>query len=43
MINKVYKMSETREDGFTATLTTYILEETTYPENPRKRPAVLVS
>ena len=42
MINKVYKMSETREDGFEATLTTYILEETTYPENPRKRPAVLI-
>ncbi len=42
MINEVYKMSETREDGFCATLTTYILEETTYPENPRKKPAIII-
>ena len=35
MINEVYKMSETRGDGYEAILTTYILEETTYPENPR--------
>ena len=42
MINKVYNLSETREDGYTATLTTYILEETTYPENPRKKPAIII-
>jgi len=42
MINKVIPMSSTREDGYTATLTTYILEETVYPENPRRKPAVII-
>lgn len=42
MINEVINMSETREDGYTATLTTYILEETVYPENPRRKPAVII-
>jgi len=42
MINEVIKMSDKREDGFEATLTTYILEETVYPDNPRKKPAVII-
>ena len=42
MINDVINMSPTREDGYIATLTTYILEETVYPENPRRKPAVII-
>ncbi len=42
MINEVYELSAPRADGFVPTLTTYILEETVYPENPRKKPAVII-
>ena len=42
MINQVINLSEPGEDGYRATLTTYILEETVYPENPRKKPAVII-
>lgn len=42
MINKIINLSEPKLDGFVPTLTTYIIEETLYSENPRKRPAVIV-
>ncbi len=42
MIYKVIKLREANENGFVPTLTTYILDEPLRPENPRKRPAVLI-
>ena len=42
MIHEVIPMSETRADGFCATLSAYILDETVYPNNPRKKPAIII-
>lgn len=42
MIHETISLSSPKADGFVPTLTTYILDETVYPENPRRRPAVII-